>query len=169
MRWVSELGRLSRIARLEIGLALAALAVALVTSVALTVSVLVQRQACYGTRLFKNPCFPVTPDVTLRLALVLLVVLALYAGALLAAWGQHRAQESSARTTAFMGMVTCVILLLAMTLSAVSGPGFYLLPSLVLLLAAVAVGIFAQIHGPVGGQAPRTDISAPPSEEPLGE
>jgi hypothetical protein len=150
MRWLSQvsgLGRVSRVGRIEIGLALAALAVALVTSLALTVSIFAERQACYGVRLFKNPCVPVTPGVALRLTFVLLVVLALYAGALLAAWGQHRAQEPSARTTALMAMLTCAILLLAMTLSALDGPGFYLLPSLALLVVAVVVGIIAQVHG----------------------
>jgi len=146
--WVrTTLRELSPLGRIQIGLALGALLAALLSSIYLAASVLVQREACYGVRPVKNPCVALSPQVMVNLVVVLLIVLALYAGAALLALGQQRASDPVARTTALMFLILLTVLIMGMSLSALAGPGFYLLPALVLLVASLLVGIAAQVLG----------------------
>lgn len=144
-RLMSSFREMSRLGQIQIGLALAAVAAALLSSIYLAVSVVVQRQACYGVKTGKNPCARFDAGVVVNLVVVLGIVLALYAGAALLALAQQRAADPSARTNALMFLVLLTLLIMGMTLSALAGPGFYLLPALVLLVAAVLVGVAAQV------------------------
>ncbi len=142
---------MSRLGQAQVGLALAAVVAALLSSIYLAVSVFVERQACYGVQSGKNPCARVDAGVIVNLVVVLGIVLALYAGAALLALAQQRAADPSARTNALMFLVLLTLLIMGMTLSALAGPGFYLLPALILLVAAVLVGVASQV---LGGGAP---------------
>ncbi len=138
---------MSPLGRIQIGLALGAFLAAFLSSIYLAASVLVQRQACYGVSAGKNPCAALDAQVVLRLVLVLAIVLALYAGAALLSLGQQRANDPFARTNALMFLALLTLLIMGMTLSALAGPGFYLLPALALLVASLLVGIAAQVLG----------------------
>jgi hypothetical protein len=138
---------MSSLGRIQIGLALAAFLAAFLSSIYLAASVLVEREACYGVQAVKNPCVALSPQVMVNLVVVLLIVLALYAGACLLALGQQRAADPFARTTALMFLILLTFLIMGMTLSALAGPGFYLLPALMLLAASLLVGIAAQVLG----------------------
>lgn len=145
---VSSVQRMSRLGQIQVGLAVAAVVAALASSIYLASSTLMERQACYGVKPSKNnPCTTIDAGVVMRLIVVLGIVLALYIGAALLVYALQRATDSFARTTALMFLLMLTALILLMTLSALSGPGFYLLPSLVLLVAAVLVGIAAQLLG----------------------
>ncbi len=150
----TSLREMSRLGRIQIGLALAAFLAAFLSSVYLAASVLVQRQACYGVRPVKNPCATLDAQVVLRLVLVLAIVLAFYAGAALLALAQQRAADPFARTTALMFLILLTLLIMGMTLSALAGPGLYLLPALVLLVASLLVGIAMQVLGSRPGSTP---------------
>ena len=141
------MGEMSPLGRIQIGLALAAFLAALVSSIYLATSVLVEREACYGVQAVKNPCAALSAQVLVNLVIVLLIVLALYAIAALLSLGQQRAADPFARTTALMFLILLTLLIMGMTLSALAGPGFYLLPALVLLVASLLVGIAAQVLG----------------------
>lgn len=137
---------MSRLGQIQVGLALAALVATVLSSVFFVRSVLAEGQACYGVAAGKNPCSTgVTGQVVVRLVVVLAIVLGLYAGVALLAFAQQRAREPSARMTAFMFLLTISLLVLGMTMSAVDGPGKYLLPSLALLLASDLIGIVLQV------------------------
>jgi hypothetical protein len=148
---VSGVRGMSRLGQVQVGLAVAAVVAALVSSIYLAVSTLSAGQACYGVKTGKNPCSALDAGVVVRLVVVLGIVLALYIGAALLTYALQRASDSFARNTALMFLLMLTALILLMTLAALSGPGFYLLPSLVLLLAAVLVGLAAQMLG--GGSA----------------
>lgn len=143
---VSNVRRMSRLGQIQVGLALAAVVAALASSIYLAASTLTERQACYGVKTAKNnPCTTLDSGVVVRLIVVLGIVLALYIGAALLTYALQRVKDSFARTTVLMFLITLTALILLMTLSALSGPGFYLLPSLVLLVAALLVAIAAQM------------------------
>jgi hypothetical protein len=136
---------MSRLGQIQVGLALAAVVAALLSSIYLAASTLMARQACYGVKTGKNPCTALDPGVVVRLVVVLGIVVALYACAALLTYALQRATDSFARTSVLMFLLMLTTLILLMTLSALSGPGFYLLPALVLLVAAVLVGVAAQL------------------------
>jgi prepilin signal peptidase PulO-like enzyme (type II secretory pathway) len=137
---------MNRLARLQIGLAAAALLLTALVGLFFIVQVLVENEACYGVSAFKNPCEPASPSSIGRLLLVIAVVLALFAVGWLAARGQQRAQEPSARTAALMLLVTCTVILLGVTLSSLGGAGLYFLPGALLLLAAAITGVVLQLR-----------------------
>lgn len=144
----------TRLQRLQIGLAAAALLLTALVGLFFIAQMLVENEACYGVRAIKNPCEPASPQSVGRLLLVIAIVLALFAGGWLAARGQQRAQEPSARTAALMAMVTCTLILLGVTLSSLEGAGLYFLPSTLLLLAAAIIGIIILVRG---GATPDTE------------
>lgn len=144
--------------RWQVGLALLAVVATLLTSFFFARSLLAENQACYGVTGGKNPCATgVTPQVVENLVVVLAIVLGLYVLAALLALAQQRGSTSSARSAAFMFFLTDALLILGMTTSAIGGPGRYLLPSLALLLASVAIGVVSQIRAVQAG--PPTDES----------
>lgn len=144
---ITKVGKqVPRLARIQVWLALAAGGLAALVGLFFIAQAFAVRELCYGVRAFKNPCEALTPASFFRLLFILVVVLALYAIAAFAAWGQHRAQDPTTRTTALMAMVTCTLLLSGVTLAAISAAGRYLVPSLILLLAAVAVGVVSRIQ-----------------------
>jgi len=95
---------------------------------------------------FNNPCEPASPASIGRLLLVVAIVLALFAAGWLAARGQQRAAEPSARTAALMALVTCTVIVLSITLSSLEGAGLYFLPSALLLLGAAITGAVALLR-----------------------
>jgi hypothetical protein len=137
----------TRLQRLQIGLAAAALLLTALVGLFFIAQVLVENEACYGVRAINNPCEPASPASVGRLLLVIAIVLALFAGGWLAARGQQRAAEPSARTASLMAMVTCTLILLGVTLSSLEGAGLYFLPSALLLLAATIIGVVLQLRG----------------------
>jgi hypothetical protein len=151
----------NRLARLQIGLAAGAMALTALVGLFFIVQVLATNEACYGVRAFKNPCEPVSAGSVGRLLLVIAIVLALFAVAWLAARGQHRATEPSARTAALMLMVTCTLLVLGVTFSSLAGAGLYFVPSALLLLAATITGVVAQIRGGATGEVATTADETP--------
>lgn len=157
---------LNRLAQFQVGLVLAAVVTTLLSSIFLAGSVIVEHEACYGVQGGKNPCTPFDAAAALRLIVVLAVVLGLYVGAALLTVAQHRARDPFARSTAFMFLVTIALLILGMTLSALGGPGFYLLPSLVLLVASVILGLAIQVLGSrlPSSAAPSTESQRAPRE-----
>jgi hypothetical protein len=154
-RLKTNLREMTTLGRVQLGLSLAAFVAALVSSIYLAASVLVQQEACYGVKAGKNPCAALGPQVLLNLVLVLAIVLAMYAGAVLLSLGQQRAADPFARMTAMMFLILLALLIMGMTLSASSGPGFYLLPALALLIAAVLVGVAAYVLSGRSAAAPR--------------
>ena len=125
-----------------------ALALSLVAGVYLAVMTYGQGEACYGMVSGKLLCKRLAPgsqdlaQAAARTALVLSIVIVLYAVGAAAAWWQNRASAPDARSTAYMIVVTSAITLLAITLPALGGPGFYFLPSTALTVAAAVVGLF---------------------------
>lgn len=131
--------------RIEVVLALAALALALVAGVYLVVETLVQHENCYGISADKIECQSITGanvgETLGRVALILSIVLALYAAAALCAWAQVRAVKPDSRLTAYMGLVTCALTTLGITLPAVDGVGYFFMPATILLLLASIAGL----------------------------
>lgn len=128
--------------------AAAALGLALIAGVYLAVMTYGQGEACYGMVAGKVLCKKLAPgsqdlaQAAARTALVLSIVIVLYAVGMAAAWWQNRTAAPDARTTAYMIVVTSAITLLAITLPALGGPGFYFLPSTLLTAVAAVVGLF---------------------------
>lgn len=131
--------------RIEVVLALAALALALAVGLGLGVLTLVQHETCYGISADNIVCHPITAGnvggTLVRLALALSIVLLIYAAGALCAWAQGRAVKPDSRLTAYMAMTTCALTNLGLTLPAVSGVGFFFLPSTLLLLVATVAGL----------------------------
>jgi hypothetical protein len=137
----------TRLQRLQMGLAAAALLLTALVGLFFIAQVLVENEACYGVSAFNNPCEPASPSSIGRLLLVIAIVLALFAAGWLAARGQQRAAEPSARTASLMFLVTCTVLVLSITLSSLGGAGLYFLPSALLLLTAAITGVVIQLRG----------------------
>ena len=139
--------QIERYGLIELLTAAAALGLALIASVYLAVMTYGQGEACYGMVAGKVLCKKLAPgsqdlaQAAARTALVLSIVIVLYAVGMAAAWWQNRTAASDARTTAYMIVVTSAITLLAITLPALGGPGFYFLPSTLLTVVAAVVGL----------------------------
>lgn len=131
--------------RIELALTLAALALALIAGIFLTVTTLAQHETCYGISADKIVCHPITANnvggTLARLALVLSIVLALYVAGALAAWGQGRAVKPDSRLTAYMALLTCAVTNLGVTLPALNGVGFFFVPATIVLLLAPIAGL----------------------------
>jgi len=136
-----------RLARYEVILALVGLALAAVAMVYLAINALVNHEACYGVTAAHMECLPVDQAAGARVVVVLTYLVPLYIGAALAMRWQTRAEEPTARNTAFGAMATCVASLLALVVSAVGGAGFFLLPSAVVMTAAGVLGTIIWARG----------------------
>lgn len=134
-----------RMNQVEIGVALVALIVALLAGVYLVITTFAAHETCYGISASKVLCHPLTGDTlaqtSARIAIVLSIVIVLYAAGTAAAWWQARTQQPDARSTAYMALVTCALTVLAITLPALEGVGIFFLPSSLLLIVAAVVGL----------------------------
>jgi len=137
----------SRIARYEVILAWVGVALAAVAMVYLAVNALVNHEACYGVTVSHMVCLPVDQAAGARVVIVLTYLVPLYIGAALAMRWQTRAEEPSARNTAFGLMATCVVSLLALVVSAVGASGFFLLPSAIVMAVAAILGVILWWRG----------------------
>lgn len=141
----------NRYARIELITAIVSLALAIGAGIYLAYMTFSQNEACYGISNRKIVCQHLTPgsldaaEAGGRLFVVLSIVLALYAGGVLGAWWQGRTQDPSARTTAYLVLVTCAVTVIGMTLPAISGTGFFFLPGMAVLVIAAIVGLFARL------------------------
>jgi hypothetical protein len=142
----------NRYLRLELYAALAAFGLALIAGLYLAVATFAQHEACYGMVAGKLTCQTLVPgtleyaQAAGRAAFVLSTVLALYGIGALGAWWQSRTKDPSARTTAYMVVVSCALLNLAITLPAIGGVGFYFIPSTVLALVTAVLGLVALLQ-----------------------
>ncbi|MFI5273178.1 MAG: hypothetical protein ACHQ4H_09135 [Ktedonobacterales bacterium] len=141
--------------RIELLLALAALALALIAGLYLVITTFAQHQTCYGISADNIKCHAITGDnlaqTAARVAVSLSTVLAIFLAGALCAWAQGRARKPDSRLTAYMGMLTCALIALGITLPAVSGVGFFFIPSTVLILLASLAGIHPLIETYRGG------------------
>lgn len=142
---------MNRYLRIEIGTAIAALVLAMGAGIYLAYTTFTENEVCYGISNRKIICQHLTPgsleaaQAGGRLFVVLSIVLSLYAASVLGAWWQGRAQDPSARTTAYLVLVTCTATVIGMTLPAISGTGFFFLPSMLVLVVSAIVGLFARL------------------------
>jgi hypothetical protein len=156
----------NRYLRFELYTALAAFILALVAGLYLAISTFAQHEACYGMVAGKLTCQQLVPGTVAyaqaagRAALVLTTVLALYGIGALGAWWQSRTKENGARTTAYMLVVCCGLTDIAITLPAIGGVGFYLVPSAVLVTACAILGLIALLQA---GRAPTVSSAPDPS------
>lgn len=131
--------------RIEVGLALAGLALALIAGLWLVILTFAQHETCYGMQYPQIKCQSITaanvPATAARLALSLSIVLALYVAGALCAWAQSRAVKPDSRLTAYMALTTCALTNLGLTLAASAGVGYFFVPSTVLLLLAPIAGL----------------------------
>ena len=72
----------TRLQRLQIGLAAAALLLTALVGLFFVAQVLMENEACYGVSAFNNPCEPASPSSIGRLLLVITIVLAAVRGSL---------------------------------------------------------------------------------------
>lgn len=139
-----------RINQVEVGLALAALLIALVAGIYLVVTTFAEHETCYGISASKVVCHPLTSDTLAqtsgRIAIILSIVLVLYAAGAAAAWWQSRTRQPDARSTAYMALLTSALTVLAIALPALEGVGIFFLPSSLLLLIAAIVGLPALLQ-----------------------
>lgn len=138
---------MNRTHRIELGTALVALALALAAGIYLTATTFAAHETCYGISNTRIQCHPLTTDAVgptvARLVVSLSIVMILYVGGALGAWWQTRASAPDARSTAFGLLGTCAVTVLALTVSAIDGVGFFFVPSAVVLTLAGIAGLFA--------------------------
>lgn len=143
---------MNRYARIELVSAVVSLALAIGAGIYLAYMTFSQNEVCYGISNRKIICQHLTPgsldaaEAGGRLFVVLSIVLALYAGGVLSAWWQSRTQDPSARTTAYLVLVTCAATVMGVTLPAVSGTGFFFLPAMAVLVIATIIGLVARLQ-----------------------
>jgi hypothetical protein len=147
-----ELGLVNRYARIELYSASASVILAGLAGLYLVITTFAQNETCYGINGAKIECHPISganaAETAGRLVTVLSMVLVLYALAALAARWQGRTRHEDARVTAYMALVTCSVTVLAMTLAAFEGVGFFFLPSTFLTAVASVSGLIALLQAP---------------------
>ena len=152
MKQLRSLGQLEPIARTEIILALAACVLSLVASGYLLISLFGAHEICYGVSNQALLCKPVAPSSlefaqqSARVVFVLSTVIVLFLAAALGAWWQHHTKEPSNRSVACGLLVTCAFLIIAITVPAISGAGFYLAPATILMAVAAVLGLVVLIR-----------------------
>ena len=153
MRQLRSLSQLDPVARAQVILAFAALALSLIASGYLLISLFGAHEICYGVSNRAPLCKPVAPSSlefaqqSARVAFVLSTVLVLFLGAALSAWWQHHTKEPSNRSVACGVLVTCAFLIVAITVPAVSGAGFYLLPATALVAISGVLSLVTLLRG----------------------
>ena len=152
MRQLRTLSQLGALARTEIILALVSFALCIVASAYLLISLFDAHEICYGVSNRAPLCKPLAPSSvefaqqSARIVFVLSTVIVLFLASALAAWWQHHTKEPSNRSVACGLLVTCAFLIVAITVPAISGAGFYLAPATILMVAAAALGLGAFIR-----------------------
>lgn len=138
---------MTRTARIEIGAVIVSAILAMAAGLYLVISTFVANETCYGISSAKIVCHPLSAvdaaQTGARIVVVLSTVWALFAASLAAAWWQSRTREPGARSTAYLVLVTCAITVVSITIPAISGVGFFFVPSTVVLAAGAIVGLFA--------------------------
>jgi hypothetical protein len=147
----------NRYARIEFYTACASVVLALLAGLYLVITTFAGNETCYGISGTKIECHAITSAnataTIARLVTVLSMVLVLYALAALAARWQGRTHQSDARMTAYMALVTCSVTVLAMTGAAFYGPGFFFMPSTLLVVVATISGLIALLQAPKGAES----------------
>lgn len=128
------------LARTELILSLAALVVGAASSVYLAVLLLGEHEACYGMSSAKLQCEPITVVAAERFVVVLGYILLPLVIALLATRWQLHTPDPAARSVAYWTLFTCALLVFGGVVPALSGPGFFLLPTAILTAASAIVG-----------------------------
>jgi hypothetical protein len=153
LRQLRSLSQLDPIARVQTILALISFVLCLVASAYLLISLFGAHEICYGVSNQAMLCKPVAPSSvefaqqSARVVFVLSTVIVLYLAATLAAWWQHHTKEPSNRSVASGVQVTCAFLIVAMTVPAISGAGFYLAPATILIALAAMLSLITLIRG----------------------
>ncbi len=143
---------MNRLARAETWLGLAALVLAVLVSLYLVISLFGANEVCYGISSRSVLCSPLKPgteefaQAAGRLVFVLVTVLVLYAGGALGAWGHHRAKEPSARSASLGLLCACAFFILGLTIPAISGAGFFLIPSTALISLSAVLGLVSLLQ-----------------------
>ena len=152
MRQLRSLSQLGAIAHIEIILAFVSLALSFVASGYLLFSLFDAHEICYGVTSRALLCRPIAPSSleftqqSARVAFVLSTVIVLFLASALAAWWQHHTKEPSNRSVACGLLVPCAFLIVAITVPAISGAGFYLAPATLLMAAAAVLGLVSLLR-----------------------
>lgn len=152
VKQIRSLGQLDPLARAETILALVAFALSVLASGYLLISLFGAHEICYGVSNQAMLCKPIAPtsaefaQQAARVLFVLSTVIVLFLASALAAWWQHHTPEPSNRSVASGLLVTCAFLIVAMTVPAISGAGFYLAPATILVAIAAVLSLVALIR-----------------------
>jgi uncharacterized membrane protein YhaH (DUF805 family) len=161
-RWSATLDGRSQ--RIEQWTAWAALICAGLAGLVLAALTFIAHQACYGMSNAHPVCHSVTGDTFIGIAqttlVILVTVLAFYLAAAFATRWQARTRHSDARVTAYMALVTSAVTILAFTLPAAGGSGFFFIPAMLLLVVSCGAGLPALL------QANRDPARNDPDEKP---
>lgn len=147
MKQLRSLSQLEPLARTQTILALVSFVLCLLASAYLLISLFGAHEICYGVSNQAVLCKPIAPNSlefaqqSARVAFVLSTVVVLFLAATLSAWWQHHTAEPSNRSVACGVLVTCAFLIIAITVPAISGAGFYLVPATILISAAAVLGL----------------------------
>ncbi|MGE5334094.1 MAG: hypothetical protein ACM3N4_05285 [Nitrososphaerota archaeon] len=159
MKQFRSLSQLAPVARAQIILAIASFVLSLAASGYLLISLFDAHEICYGVSNRAILCKPVAPtslefaQQSARIVFVLSTVIVLFLAATLAAWWQHHTKEPSNRSVASGVLVTCAFLIVAITIPAISGAGFYLAPATILMVAAAVLSLVSLLRGWRGAAA----------------
>lgn len=152
LKQLRSLSQLDPAARVQTILALVSFVLCLVAGGYLLISLFDAHEICYGMSSQALLCKPIAPSSVEfaqqagRIAFVLSTVVVLFLAATLSAWWQHHTPEPSNRSVACGVQVTCAFLIVAITLPAISGAGFYLLPATILITIAAVLSLFTLIR-----------------------
>lgn len=152
LKQLHSLSQLDPVARIQTILALIAFVLCLLASGYLLVSLFGAHEICYGMSSKAMLCKPIAPNSvefaqqSARVAFVLSTVIVLFLAAALAVWWQHHTLESSNRSVAAGVQVTCAFLIVAMTLPAIAGAGFYLMPATILIVIAAVLSLVTLVR-----------------------
>ncbi|HEU5348114.1 MAG TPA: hypothetical protein VFU63_05835 [Ktedonobacterales bacterium] len=152
MRQFRSLSQLAPVARIQIILALVSFVLCLAASGYLLISLFDAHEICYGVSSRALLCRPVAPNSlefaqqSARVVFVLSTVIVLFLAATLAAWWQHHTKEPSNRSVACGLLATCTFLIVAITIPAISGAGFYVAPATVLMVIAAVLGLVSLLR-----------------------
>jgi len=148
-RWVATVNG-ARYQRIEQVSAWAALVCAGLAGIALAIVTFIAREACYGMSNAHPVCTAITADTFLGVAqatgVILVTVLTFYVAAAFATRWQARTRRSDARDVAYLSLITAAVTILAFTLPALGGSGFFFIPAMLLLIAASISGLPALLQ-----------------------
>lgn len=152
LKQLRSLSQLEPLARVQTILALVSFVLCLLASAYLLISLFGAHEICYGVSNQAVLCKPIAPSSlefaqqAARIVFVLSTVIVLFLAATLSAWWQHHTAEPSNRSVACGVLVTCAFLIVAITVPAIGGAGFYLAPATILISAAAVLGLFIFIR-----------------------